>query len=111
MKVVSSKKNQTSLVFDEVDSGIGGAVASAVGERLRRLGSNRQVIVVTHSPQVAALGDEHFIVVKNKKNNVESTNIIKLDNPNRVKEIARMISGKEVTKEAEIAASKLMDIL
>lgn len=111
MKVVSSKKNQTSLVFDEVDSGIGGAVASAVGERLKRLGSNRQVIVVTHSPQVAALGDEHFIVVKNKKNNVESTNIIKLDNPNRVKEIARMISGKEVTKEAEIAASKLMDIL
>ena len=111
MKVVSSKKNQTSLVFDEVDSGIGGAVASAVGERLRRLGSNRQVIVVTHSPQVAALGDEHFIVVKNKKNNVESTSITKLDNPHRVKEIARMISGKEVTKEAEIAASKLMDIL
>ena len=64
IKVIAQKKNQTVMVFDEVDSGIGGAVSSAVGERLKKLGGSRQVIVVTHSPQVAAYGNNHFVVKK-----------------------------------------------
>ncbi len=110
VKVVTSKKNYSSIVFDEVDSGIGGAVASAVGERLRRLGSNRQVIVVTHSPQVAALGNEHFKVTKTEDNSGNQTNIKKLTTSEKLQEIARMISGKEVTNEALMAAKKLLEI-
>ena len=109
IKVVTSKKNTVSIVFDEVDSGIGGAVASAVGERLRRLGSNRQVLVVTHSPQVASLGNEHFKVKKINKLEETLTMITKLEKSDRIKEIARMLSGKEITREAEAAAIKLLE--
>ncbi len=109
LKVVSSKHNKSSIVFDEVDSGIGGAVASAVGERLKKLGKTRQIIVVTHSPQVASLGDEHFKVIKNFSKNENITYIEKLDEHNKVQEIARMLSGKEITNEAKLAASKLIE--
>ena len=109
IKVVSSVNSQMSIVFDEVDSGIGGAVASAVGDRLKRLGTKRQVIVVTHSPQVAALGDLHFKVLKNSSEIKTLTHIIKLNNEDRVNEIARMLSGKEITNEAKLAAIKLLE--
>ncbi len=109
IKVVTSKKNTVSIVFDEVDSGIGGAVASAVGERLRRLGSNRQVLVVTHSPQVASLGNEHFKVKKINRLEETLTIISKLEEGDRINEIARMLSGKEITREAEAAAMKLLE--
>ena len=109
IKVVTSKRNTVSIVFDEVDSGIGGAVASAVGERLRKLGSNRQVLVVTHSPQVASLGNEHFKVKKINKLEETLTMITKLERSDRIKEIARMLSGKEITREAEAAAIKLLE--
>ncbi len=109
IKVVSSVNSQMSIVFDEVDSGIGGAVASAVGDRLKRLGTKRQVIVVTHSPQVAALGDLHFKVLKNSSEIKTLTHIIQLNNEDRVNEIARMLSGKEITNEAKLAAIKLLE--
>ena len=109
IKVVTSRKNTVSIVFDEVDSGIGGAVASAVGERLRRLGNNRQVLVVTHSPQVASLGNEHFKVIKINRSDETLTMITKLENSDRIREIARMLSGKEITREAEAAAIKLLE--
>ena len=64
VKVISQRNSKSGIVFDEVDSGIGGAISTAVGERLRKLGKNRQVIVVTHSPQVAVLGKDHFLVKK-----------------------------------------------
>ena len=109
IKVVTSKKNSTSIVFDEVDSGIGGAVASAVGERLRKLGNQQQVLVVTHSPQVASLGNDHFKISKKNEDTKTSTTIERLEGNERVREIARMLSGKEITTEAEAAARKLIE--
>lgn len=97
------------LVFDEVDSGIGGATADAVGERLARLAKSRQILVVTHSPQVAAKSNYHAIVVKTGKTN-PTTKILPLSNNNeRTEEIARMLSGAEITKEARAQAAKLLE--
>lgn len=97
------------LVFDEVDSGIGGATAAAVGERLARLSTHRQILVVTHSPQVAAMAENHWIVMKQGDKTV-TTNIIPLsDAAERKEEIARMLSGAEVTIEARAAAAKLLE--
>jgi DNA repair protein RecN (Recombination protein N) len=102
---VTAEKNKTSILFfDEVDSGIGGAVSAAVGQRLRRLGENRQVCVITHSPQVASVGQNHYKVSKSKF----ETRLIKLDSEERIMEIARMLSAKEITPEAIEAAKKLI---
>ena len=97
------------LVFDEVDSGIGGATADAVGERLSRLAKQRQILVVTHSPQVAAKSSYHAIVVKTGKTN-PTTKVLPLSNGNeRQEEIARMLSGAEITKEARAQAARLLE--
>lgn len=111
LKVVMAEKTATahSLVFDEVDSGIGGATAAAVGERLARLSRARQILVVTHSPQVAARAQHHWIVLKDGKKDV-TTKIIPLPElAARKEEIARMISGAAVTDEARAAAKKLLE--
>ena len=97
------------MVFDEVDSGIGGAVSSAVGERLKRLGKSKQVIVVTHSPQVAAFGNDHFVVDKKIVNNKSKIELKKLNSEEKLNEIARMLSGKEITDEAVDAARQLIN--
>jgi len=109
IKVIAQKKNQTAMVFDEVDSGIGGAVSSAVGERLKKLGESRQVIVVTHSPQVAAHGNNHFVVKKVNKDQDTKINVIKINLDEKIKEVARMLSGKVITEEAIKAAKKLIE--
>lgn len=96
------------LVFDEVDAGIGGAVASAVGERLAKLGQDAQVLVVTHSPQVAAQANQHFVVKKSQSSSSTSTTVEMLDSNARVEEIARMLSGETVTGEARAAADSLI---
>ena len=98
----------TTMVFDEIDSGIGGAVSRAVGERLARLGQKVQVRVVTHSPQVAALGDAHFKVEKNTVDNITTTVVYELKDFARQEEIARMLSGEKITDEARAAALQLM---
>ncbi len=105
IKVTADKNKLSTLFFDEVDSGIGGAVSTAVGARLKRLGNNRQVCVITHSPQVASLGNSHYKVLKNKF----ETKLIKLDINDRINEIARMLSANEITTEAINAAKKLID--
>jgi len=97
------------LVFDEVDSGIGGAVAAAVGERLHRLGRDLQVLVVTHSPQVAARGAHHWCVAKKQTRRGTETRVDELDAAARREEIARMLSGAAITPEARAAAASLMD--
>jgi DNA repair protein RecN (Recombination protein N) len=96
------------LVFDEVDSGIGGAVAAAVGQRLARLGKRLQVLVVTHSPQVAARGDHHWRVLKRGAGKAVVTTVEPLPADARREEIARMLSGAVVTEEARAAADSLM---
>ena len=96
------------LVFDEVDTGIGGAVADAVGERLARLGRSHQVLVVTHSPQVAARGAHHWRVEKSVKGGKTSTTVVALPEAERREEIARMLSGATITEEARAAAARLI---
>jgi DNA repair protein RecN (Recombination protein N) len=96
------------LVFDEVDTGIGGAVAAAVGERLAKLGRDRQVLVVTHSPQVAARGNHHLRVQKKATEASVVTEVVELSDKQRREEIARMLSGAKITEEARAAAESLI---
>ncbi|WP_282606488.1 DNA repair protein RecN [Pelagibius sp. Alg239-R121] len=101
------------LVFDEVDSGVGGATAHAVGERLARLAKERQILVVTHSPQVAARADYHMQVRKTtlnsgSKKQSTATEVLPLGTGDRREELARMLSGAEITDEARAAADRLM---
>ena len=105
LKVTADKNKSSILFFDEVDSGIGGAVSAAVGQRLKRLGENRQVCVITHSPQVASVGQNHYKVTKSKF----ETKLIKLDRDERTQEIGRMLSAEEITSEAIEAAKKLIN--
>ncbi|MDP7310963.1 MAG: DNA repair protein RecN, partial [Alphaproteobacteria bacterium] len=108
--VVANSGTAATLVFDEVDSGVGGAVAAAVGERLSRLGEGRQVLVITHSPQVAARGASHLRIIKEGKEPTDTvvTLVDTLDATARREEIARMLSGKRITDEARAAADSLL---
>lgn len=107
--VLSSSNSSNTLIFDEVDSGIGGKTADAVGIRLLNLSQSNQVIVITHSPQVAAKGQNHFLIEKinDKKKPITVCNSI--PSLERVNEIARMLSGETITKEARAAAMKLLN--
>ena len=96
------------LIFDEVDSGVGGATADAVGERLERLGAEKQILVVTHSPQVAARGDDHLKVEKQSEAEMAATLVSRLQDEDRREEVARMLSGQAITDEARGAADRLM---
>ncbi len=96
------------LIFDEVDQGVGGAVADAVGGRLARLGKQAQILVVTHSPQVAARGNAHFRISKKTTGGVTLTSVAMLDVEGRREEIARMLSGASITDEARAAADTLL---
>ena len=109
LKVVLARVSSVpTIVFDEVDSGIGGAVAAAVGERLALLGQELQVLVVTHSPQVAARGRHHWRVAKTQGKDTTMTRVESLDPDERREEIARMLSGASVTAEARAAATSLL---
>ena len=96
------------LIFDEVDRGIGGATADAVGERLAQLGGDGQVLVVTHSPQVAARAAAHWLVEKHEAGGTTVMRVAELDASGRREELARMLAGATVTDEARAAASRLM---
>ena len=106
--VLAGTSSVPTLIFDEVDSGIGGAVAAAVGERLQRLGARLQVLVVTHSPQVAARGAHHWRVAKQHAERATVTRVEELDPDTRQEEIARMLSGSTITAEARAAAASLI---
>ena len=96
------------LVFDEVDAGVGGATAAAVGERLRRLSEEAQVMVVTHSPQVAAHGHWHLRVAKHQRGGKTTTSVQVLSPEERREELARMLAGEAITAEARAAADRLL---
>ena len=97
------------MIFDEVDRGVGGAVASAIGERLSRLAEQSQVLVVTHSPQVAARASHHYRIEKSHGPHGTRTSVRKLSDEERREEIARMLSGASITEEARAQASRLLD--
>jgi len=106
--VLAQDDGAETIVFDEVDAGVGGATAAAVGDRLLRLGSEAQVLVVTHSPQVAAKAQHHWRVSKAISGDLAMTTVEPLDADARQEEIARMLSGADITEEARAAATALM---
>ncbi|OJW73534.1 MAG: DNA repair protein RecN [Sphingomonadales bacterium 63-6] len=100
------------VIFDEIDRGVGGAVASAIGERLARLANGSaggQLLAVTHSPQVAARGGMHYKIAKSSEGTVTRTGVVLLDAAGRQEEIARMLSGAEITSEARAQADRLLE--
>ena len=111
MKVALAEEGGAdTIIFDEIDRGVGGAVASAIGERLARLAAaGKQLLAVTHSPQVAAKGAAHFVIAKSSEGTVTRTGVRALDADGRREEIARMLSGAEVTAEARAQAERLLE--
>lgn len=108
LKVNLSQDNQTTLIFDEIDTGISGATAAAVGERLARLAKHHQILVITHSPQVAGFGNHHYLVQKTDTENQTVTNVHQLDKAGRLEEIARLVSGATVTDTSREVAKELL---
>ena len=106
---LAERGGATTMIFDEIDRGVGGAVASAIGERLHRLAEGAQVLVVTHSPQVAARGRRHLLIEKSHDGLVTRTSVHALNETKRREEIARMLSGAEVTDEARAQATRLLE--
>ena len=108
IKVALAGKNDAVMVFDEVDQGVGGAVAAAVGKRLARLSELAQVFTVTHSPQVAACANHQFRIEKSSKGDTTTTSVTSIGDQDREEEIARMLAGETITQEARAAARQLI---
>jgi len=109
MKVALAKvKSTPTLIFDEIDTGTGGAVAEAIGKRLATLGERNQVLVVTHLPQVAACGNYHLHISKQEQNGETFTTVKALSEVERREEIARMLSGEVISEEARVAAVRML---
>jgi DNA repair protein RecN (Recombination protein N) len=108
--VLADRGSAPTLVFDEIDTGVGGAVADAIGLRLARLGRDVQVLAVTHAPQVAARADRHYVISKDvaDKGKRVATRVIEVAEDHRREEIARMLAGAEITNEARAAAERLI---
>ena len=106
--VIAQSINRKTLIFDEVDSGVSGAVSEAIGIRLLDLSNYQQVFTVTHLPQVASRGNKHFRAIKNEKGGVTYTSVKELSEKERTDEIAKMISGNVVTEEAIMLSNKLL---
>ncbi|MXO90466.1 DNA repair protein RecN [Pontixanthobacter aquaemixtae] len=106
---LAEKGGAATVIFDEIDRGVGGAVASAIGDRLARLADGGQLLAVTHSPQVAARGGQHYMIAKSSEGTVTRTSVRLLDETERKEEIARMLSGAETTDEARAQADRLLE--
>ncbi len=109
IQVITSEKSETpTLVFDEVDVGVGGKVAQIVGTRLRKLGRNAQVICITHLPQVASQGDQHIFIDKVSTDSETYSTLVKLDDEMRTMEIARMLGGEVITERTRAHAQEML---
>ena len=109
IQVIMSESSQIpTLIFDEVDSGVGGGVAEIVGRKLRLLGQGRQVLCVTHLPQVASQAHHHFRIAKRSLVDDTTTAVIALDEAERLEEIARMLGGVRITEQSRAHASEMM---
>ncbi|MFT7145128.1 MAG: DNA repair protein RecN (Recombination protein N) [bacterium] len=109
-QVFYKNMSETTLIFDEIDTGVGGSVAEAMGLAMKDLSSKHQVFSITHLAQVAAKGHRHVKISKNTVDNKTITDLLELDDKSRLVEVSRMLSGKDITKEAEAAAAKLLDL-
>jgi DNA repair protein RecN (Recombination protein N) len=111
LEVVLAGRNPVpTLVFDEVDAGVGGKAAVEIGRRLARLAREAQVLVVTHLPQVAAFADRHYVVVKSDDGTVTSSGLTAVDGADRVRELSRMLAGLEGSESAEAHAEELLEV-
>ena len=109
--MITAQRGATpTLLFDEVDVGIGGATAMKVGQRLRELGGRRQIFCVTHQPQVAACAHHHFMVSKFSKDQETFSSIAYLNQEGRIGEIARMLGGLAITEQTKNNAKELLNI-
>lgn len=108
--IFSKSQGITSIVFDEVDTGVSGRVAQAIAEKIHEIGKNSQVLCITHLPQVAAISDTHYYIQKEIKNNRTETTVRELSKSERITEIARMLSGAEVTSLTLEHAKELLDL-
>ena len=106
--VLNNPDNQKTLIFDELDTGISGATASAVGDRLNKLAHNEQLLVITHSAQVAGFADKHFKISKQSNQDSTTTTVVELSGDDRINEIARIISGATITAESVATAKTLI---
>ncbi len=108
--IFSQHQGVTSIIFDEVDTGVSGRVAQAIGEKIYRISVKFASIIITHLPQVAALRDHHFFIRKEIKEHRTITSIKQLSECERIEEIARMISGSHITTATEEHAKELLDL-
>jgi len=97
------------LIFDEVDAGIGGGVAEVVGRKLKQLARFHQVLCVTHLPQIAAFADQHFVVEKEQRRGTTASRVSTLERGERIEELARMLGGVEITDKIRRAARELLE--
>ncbi|HHL18424.1 MAG TPA: DNA repair protein RecN [Thiothrix sp.] len=107
--ITAQKTTLPALIFDEVDTGVGGAIAEIIGQQLRKLGCNQQVLCVTHLPQVAALSHQHYKIVKIKQKQSTSTHIVCLNKKQKISEIARMTGGVDITTSTLALAKEMID--
>jgi DNA repair protein RecN (Recombination protein N) len=105
-----SRDREKTAVFDEIDVGIGGRVAEAVGLKLKALSASQQVLCVTHQPQIASLADKHFVVEKTMAKNKTSIAARELNETERVEEIARMLAGEKISETAREHARELLAV-
>jgi DNA repair protein RecN (Recombination protein N) len=105
---LASRSSIPTIIFDEIDTGVGGAVAAAIGDRLATLATHVQVLAITHSPQMAACAQHHFLVFKQHEHTFTRTSVELLSSQNRQDELARMLSGAEITPEARAAAARML---
>jgi DNA repair protein RecN (Recombination protein N) len=106
--VANAAEFPRTIVFDEIDTGIGGRVSEAVGAKLKRLSQTNQVLCVTHQPQIARFADSHLTVQKEAAKNRTVVNVIRLDRNGRIEELARMLTGAEITDSARRHAKELL---
>ena len=109
-KSLFSVSSFSTIIFDEIDSGVSGEIGRKMGRILQNISTQGQVICITHLPQIASLGSQHYKVLKEDINNITLTSIKKLNYNDRINEIARMLSGDEVNVEAIANAKKMIDI-
>ena len=107
-KVLAGSGSVGTVVFDEVDSGIGGAAAEVVGKKLKEVSKHHQVICITHLPQIACFGDTHFLVSKEVHEERTNAGVDLLSGPERLDEITRMLSGIEITEKTRQHASEML---
>lgn len=108
--IFSQKQGVTSIIFDEVDTGVSGRVAQAIAEKISQISRSSQVLCISHLPQVAAIADHHYYIAKNVINNRTETSVTKLEGKQRIKEIARMLSGSEITELTLKHARELLEM-